>query len=115
MGETSPRVWFEKIDFIEQYHGMALNIVHPDYSGEGKAKEIYNTFLSGMRERTGFWHAIPREVVSWWKRRKDDGIDVADNPILLGHATLIENNTRVLISTVKDDFLTSSKKLEHQI
>ena len=31
LGETTPKIWLEKIDFIEKYHGMALSNSHPDY------------------------------------------------------------------------------------
>ena len=29
--EKTPRIWLEKVDFIEQYRGMALVNVHRDY------------------------------------------------------------------------------------
>lgn len=75
MGETSPKIWFEKIDFIERYHGMALGIVHPDYSSTGKAYQIYASFLNEMKSRQGYWHALPRDVARWWNQRtyKTDG------------------------------------------
>jgi peptidoglycan/xylan/chitin deacetylase (PgdA/CDA1 family) len=75
MGETSPRIWLEKIDFLEKYHGMALVIVHPDYSSKGKSSQIYETFLQKMKERSGYWHALPRDVAGWWKKRanQNDG------------------------------------------
>lgn len=69
LGETSPRIWLEKIDFLEKYHGMALVIVHPDYSGQGALKQIYESFLGKIKERGRYWHALPGEVVSWWKYR----------------------------------------------
>jgi peptidoglycan/xylan/chitin deacetylase (PgdA/CDA1 family) len=109
MGETSPRMWFEKIDFIERYHGMALGIVHPDYSGEGKTREIYRLFLNAMRERTGYWHALPQEVASWWKNRNDGGKDITGEPPMLARAALVENNTSILISTTTSDSVTRSQ------
>jgi peptidoglycan/xylan/chitin deacetylase (PgdA/CDA1 family) len=112
MGETTPRKWFEKIDFIEKYHGMALVIVHPDYSGKGNLKEIYSTFLSTMKERTGYWHALPGEVASWWKQRDGGGQDIAGDPATLACASLADNNKSVLISTTTDEFVTSSLILE---
>ncbi len=30
LGEDSPRLWLEKIDFLREYHGMALLNTHPD-------------------------------------------------------------------------------------
>jgi hypothetical protein len=29
LGETSPRIWLEKLAFIKNYYGMALMLVHP--------------------------------------------------------------------------------------
>jgi len=74
-GETSPRIWLEKIDFLEKYHGMALLIVHPDYSGQGTLKQIYELFLRKIKERGGYWHALPGEVASWWKNRANPNND----------------------------------------
>jgi peptidoglycan/xylan/chitin deacetylase (PgdA/CDA1 family) len=69
MGETSPKIWFEKVDFLEKYHGMALVIVHPDYSAAGKSYQIFESFLHGMKAREGCWNALPRDVSTWWKSR----------------------------------------------
>jgi peptidoglycan/xylan/chitin deacetylase (PgdA/CDA1 family) len=73
MGETSPRIWFEKVDFLEKYHGMALVIVHPDYSAAGKSYQIFEAFLHGMKAREGCWNALPRDVSTWWKSRCSTG------------------------------------------
>jgi hypothetical protein len=73
MGETSPRLWFEKMAFLEKYHGMALVIVHPDYSAAGKSYQIYTSFLEEMKSRGGYWHALPRDVACWWKDRAKQG------------------------------------------
>lgn len=98
MRETSPQIWFEKIRFIEKYHGMALVNVHPDYSGEGHVKEIYRTFLGVMRARTGYWRALPQEVVAWWKNRSDCETNIVGQPLMMACASLGEDNTNILIS-----------------
>lgn len=107
MGENSPRIWLEKIDFIEQYHGMALVIVHPDYSAEGRTREIYQTFLNTMRERAGYWHALPGEAVSWWKHRNEDGKNPDGTPFGLARAVLIGDQVQVQNLTSSDDFIAS--------
>jgi hypothetical protein len=73
MGETSPKIWFEKVDFLEKYHGMALVIVHPDYSAAGKSYQIFEAFLHGMKAREGCWNTLPRDVSTWWKSRSSTG------------------------------------------
>lgn len=75
LGETSGRIWFEKLEFIKQYHGMALVIVHPDYSAEGKNSLIYRDFLLAMKDCTEYWHALPQEVAAWWRQRLDGNLN----------------------------------------
>jgi len=69
LGETSPDLWLEKVDFIEQYHGMALLNSHPDYLREPANLKIYSTLLLTMKAHEGYWHALPREVAQWWRTR----------------------------------------------
>jgi len=71
-------IWKEKIDWIEKMNGMALVIVHPDYirRGGGKGKEsgypieYYEELLQYVKNKDHCWHALPREVARWWRRRE---------------------------------------------
>lgn len=79
MHETSPRLWLEKVDFVRQYHGMALLNAHPDYLLHDTLMDIYVSFLRAMQQRGDYWHAVPREVARWWRRRHDLAVsDVKD-------------------------------------
>jgi peptidoglycan/xylan/chitin deacetylase (PgdA/CDA1 family) len=69
LGETSPKIWLEKVDFLEKYHGLALLNSHPDYLKDKNTWKVYYEFLRSMRERDGYWHALPREVADWWRKR----------------------------------------------
>jgi len=69
LGEKSPRIWLEKVDFIAEHHGMALVNSHPDYLREKNTWDVYLQFLLKMRERHGYWHALPRDVANWWRVR----------------------------------------------
>lgn len=69
LGEATPRLWLEKVDFIEKYHGMALINSHPDYLQDGTNLEIYSDFLTAIKHRHGFWHALPRDAARWWQKR----------------------------------------------
>jgi peptidoglycan/xylan/chitin deacetylase (PgdA/CDA1 family) len=73
LGETSPRIWRDKFSFIKKYYGMALMLVHPDYSSMGVARKCYGEFLEEVKAGGGYWHALPRQVASWWKGRSDSG------------------------------------------
>ncbi|MBN1312802.1 MAG: hypothetical protein JXB30_15415 [Anaerolineae bacterium] len=72
LGETSPRLWLEKVDFIEEYGGMALLNAHPDYLHSRKMTEVYQAFLATMQHRGGYWQALPRDVACWWRARSGE-------------------------------------------
>ena len=69
LGETTPRIWLEKLAFIESYCGMALLNTHPDYLREDKLWNMYAAFLDALAEKGDFWHALPHEAASWWRER----------------------------------------------
>lgn len=76
LGETTPRVWIDKVDFIESYRGLALVNSHPDYLSVAATWRVYEQFLESMSSRAGaYWHALPCEVARWWRARRD-----ADRP-----------------------------------
>jgi hypothetical protein len=71
LGETTPRIWLEKVDFIESFSGLALLNSHPDYLLEPANWRLYEQFLQAMRRRDGsYWHALPRDVARWWRARR---------------------------------------------
>ncbi len=69
LGETTPRLWMQKVDFLEGYSGMALINTHPDYLRATANGRLYEDFLMWMNTRSGYWHALPREVAAWWRAR----------------------------------------------
>jgi len=84
LGETTPRIWLEKLDFIEQYYGMALVIVHPDYVSNPSSLEFYRRFLENVRNRESYWNALPRDAAAWWRRRCENDQNECDDDIFLG-------------------------------
>lgn len=70
--ETTTDIWKKKLEWIANRGGMALLIVHPDYtnfSGNGYGNDefpvsYYEEFLSYVRQNYGgqYWQALPREV-----------------------------------------------------
>ena len=80
LGETTPRLWLEKIEFIRKYSGMALVNSHPDYLSKPSSFAIYEDFLYKMSRMDDYWHDLPREVACWWKKRAElDGNDINDD------------------------------------
>jgi peptidoglycan/xylan/chitin deacetylase (PgdA/CDA1 family) len=67
--ETSPRIWLEKVDFIQAHRGMALINTHPDYLQNQTTRCIYHEFLQNIKGRQDSWNALPREVAAWWRAR----------------------------------------------
>ena len=69
MGQKSPSLWIEKIEFIQMYRGMALLNTHPDYLKNNSRLGIYREFLETISERSDYWHALPFEAARWWSNR----------------------------------------------
>lgn len=65
----TPQIWLEKVEFIEKYHGMALVDTHPDYLKSKHTWNVYYEFLNEMKSRDSYWHALPGDVVKWWRTR----------------------------------------------
>jgi peptidoglycan/xylan/chitin deacetylase (PgdA/CDA1 family) len=76
LGKESTAIWQEKIAFIKKCNGMALMLVHPDYSGKGAAWQHYADFLQDVRAAGDYWHALPREAAAWWKARSSRSDDL---------------------------------------
>ena len=95
LGETTPRLWFEKLDFIERYHGMALVNAHPDYLSERVAWKVYADFLQAIRRRGGFWHALPIDIACWWRARSDAIPGIFPTGAVLSEVQLTPNGVTV--------------------
>lgn len=94
-GETTPRLWLKKVDFIERHHGMVLVNSHPDYLSDPVYWKIYTSFLEAMQHRGGYWHALPREMARWWRTRSDATADVFPAGAALGNVQLAPNSVTV--------------------
>jgi uncharacterized protein len=81
LGETSPQIWLQKLDWIADRGGMALIDVHPDYirfDGERPSPRTYPVamyldFLNHARRRytDKFWHTLPREAAAFTLEHRD--------------------------------------------
>jgi hypothetical protein len=74
LGETTDRIWTEKLSMIARWSGMALMLTHPDYLDTVERRELYRGFLTKVRDANGYWHALPRDVARWWRTREDQDI-----------------------------------------
>lgn len=79
MREKNIDIWKRKLDWIFQKGGMALINTHPDYMhfGNGSSgnedypSRLYEEFLEYAKSKYAehFWHALPKEVASFWESR----------------------------------------------
>jgi hypothetical protein len=69
LGERSPQIWLEKVDFIASRCGLALVNSHPDYLREAVCRRVYEEFLESMAARSDLWHCLAVEAFDWWRAR----------------------------------------------
>ena len=62
--------WIAKLEAIERYRGMALFLTHPDYLDRPERIDAYRRALQWAVKRANCWHALPREVATWWRARE---------------------------------------------
>jgi glycosyltransferase involved in cell wall biosynthesis len=63
-------VWLRKARHIRERHGMVLVLTHPDYARDDpRITEGYRKLLDEFRGDGTVWHALPRDVAAWWRRR----------------------------------------------
>ena len=78
LNQKDARIWEQKLDWIADHGGMALINTHPDYMNFSQSQknfdeypaEYYARFLAYAAKKYGdvVWHALPREVASYFKR-----------------------------------------------
>ena len=96
LGETTPRIWLDKIEFIKNFWGMALLNTHPDYLKDPKIWNIYQEFLLKVKDQNNYWHALPRDVARWWRKRSETPIGQESSDITLG--TIYIQNDQIQIN-----------------
>ncbi len=67
-------LWAEQISQIMKRHGLISFIVHPDYLNSDRAVNTYKLLLqtlADLRDQSGLWTALPRDVDTWWRQRSN--------------------------------------------
>jgi peptidoglycan/xylan/chitin deacetylase (PgdA/CDA1 family) len=67
--EPDISLWREKSTWIAEKGGLVNVLVHPDYALTDERLAHYDELLGHLATLDGGWHALPREVASWWRRR----------------------------------------------
>jgi len=73
LGETSDRIWVDKLSFIKRHSGIALMLTHPDYLDTARRRDLYRGFLEKVRDGADYWHALPRDIARWWRSHHEHG------------------------------------------
>jgi len=71
LGQRDSRTWMEQMQRVKQSFGLIQCLSHPDdaYLADRRHETIYREFLEALRSQDDVWHALPREVSSWWRAR----------------------------------------------
>jgi peptidoglycan/xylan/chitin deacetylase (PgdA/CDA1 family) len=84
LGSAEAREWWEKASDLRDHGGMAVVLTHPDYLLEPSRLRVYERFVEWLAADADAWHALPRDVSAWWRRR------AASLPVRHGDAWHVE-------------------------
>jgi peptidoglycan/xylan/chitin deacetylase (PgdA/CDA1 family) len=62
-------IWRRKSAWIAEHGGLVTALVHPDYALTPERLAHYDELLRFLRGLEGGWHALPRDIAGWWRRR----------------------------------------------
>lgn len=80
-------LWRDKAVWIAERHGLVNLIVHPDYLDSAERMAKYEQLLALLRSLEGGWHALPRDVAAWWRRRAAMAVEDGEDPVIVGDDT----------------------------
>ena len=66
---TDAGTWLNKAQLLRERQGMVLALTHPDYARDPRVAAGYRSLLQRFRDDETAWHALPREVATWWRQR----------------------------------------------
>jgi peptidoglycan/xylan/chitin deacetylase (PgdA/CDA1 family) len=71
LGERDIALWRQKVEYLAASGGLVTVLVHPDYALTPERLRHYDELLTLLRGLEGGWHALPRDVARWWRRRAE--------------------------------------------
>jgi hypothetical protein len=78
LGKTDGSVWRSKVDALRSRGALVLMIAHPDYVHCPGMLQAWVDLLDQLSTDPDAWHALPREVAAWWRRRAQSLPELAD-------------------------------------
>jgi peptidoglycan/xylan/chitin deacetylase (PgdA/CDA1 family) len=82
LGERDIGLWREKVRWIVEHGGLVNVLVHPDYALTEERLRHYDELLGFLESLDGGWHALPRDVAGWWRRRAPLEAELAEQGAL---------------------------------
>ena len=79
LGMTDGSVWRSKVDALRSRGGLVLMIAHPDYVHCPGMLRAWEDLLDQLSTDPDAWHALPRDVAAWWRRRRAVVPELADD------------------------------------
>ena len=61
--------WLQKAHLLRERRGMVLVLTHPDYAHDRRIVDGYRRLLDEFAGDDTVWHALPRDVATWWRNR----------------------------------------------
>jgi peptidoglycan/xylan/chitin deacetylase (PgdA/CDA1 family) len=62
-------IWLRKAHLLRERRGMMLILTHPDYAHDRRIADGYRQLLDAHQGDDTAWHALPRDVATWWRNR----------------------------------------------
>jgi peptidoglycan/xylan/chitin deacetylase (PgdA/CDA1 family) len=94
-------LWISKAEWVVANRGLVNVLVHPDYADPHRL-DVYARLLAHLKSQSDGWHALPREVASWWRVRATLERELAGripsdlpDPATLAHALLVEDRIEI--------------------
>jgi len=69
LGRDDIAIWKQKAGWLMQVGGIIVLNVHPDYMTTPRRLGLYESLLEFLWAQEGVWHALPRTVAAWWRKR----------------------------------------------
>ena len=75
LGDRDEAAWLDEGRVLAHAGGMATIDTHPDYLIDERIFSAYARFLERFADDPTAWHALPREINFWWRRRAESWLE----------------------------------------
>ena len=94
LGSQDAELWIRKARHIRERGGMVLVLTHPDYAHDPRLAGGYRQLLDAFAGDGSVWHALPKEVAAWWRRRAASVLRPADGDWIVDGPAAVDGRVR---------------------